>query len=146
MPTTIYFSGSITGGRDDVDFYVRIVERLVEMGHRVLSGGVTAAAIGASGEALDARSIFDRDMTWIEQVAREGGVLVAEVSKPSTGVGYEIAAARYLHRMPVICLYRPAYTTRCTAMVAGDPGIRTIEYALDGFDEMLDELARVVGE
>jgi hypothetical protein len=48
---------------------------------------------------------------------------------PSTGVGYEIAAARYKYKIPVICLYRPAHTSRCTAMVAGDRGIELIEYS-----------------
>ena len=55
-------------------------------------------------------------------------MLVAEVSTPSTGVGYEIATMRYRHDKPVICLYRPAYTARCTAMVAGDRNITLIEY------------------
>jgi hypothetical protein len=64
-------------------------------------------------------------MQWIE----EADVLVAEVSMPSTGVGYEIATARYRRDIPVICLYRPAYTKRCTAMVSGDLGIDLIEYA-----------------
>ena len=48
---------------------------------------------------------------------------------PSTGVGYEIATARYRYGIPVICLYRPAHTTRCTAMVSGDRGIELIEYS-----------------
>jgi len=50
------------------------------------------------------------------------------VSMPSTGVGYEIATARYRYDMPVICLYRPAFTKRSTAMVAGDAEIVLIEY------------------
>ena len=48
---------------------------------------------------------------------------------PSTGVGYEIAAARYKYGIPVICLYRPAHTARCTAMVSGDRGIELLEYS-----------------
>jgi hypothetical protein len=53
---------------------------------------------------------------------------VAEVSTPSTGVGYEIATARYRDSIPVICLYRPAFTKRCSAMVAGDREIVLIQY------------------
>ncbi len=63
---------------------------------------------------------------------------------PSTGVGYEIALARYHHDMPVICLYRPAYTKRCTAMVAGDRGLELIEYTDDTFDSMVERLAAAV--
>jgi 2'-deoxynucleoside 5'-phosphate N-hydrolase len=121
---TIYFSGSITGGRADVALYRRIVEVLEADGHEVLAGSVAVEHISDSGDPLDACFIFDRDMRWIEQAE----VLVAEVSTPSTGVGYEIAAARYLHDIAVICLYRAAYTKRCSAMVAGDRGVTLIEY------------------
>jgi hypothetical protein len=48
---------------------------------------------------------------------------------PSTGVGYEVATMRYHHRRPVICLYRREHTQRCSAMIAGDPGIELIDYS-----------------
>jgi len=38
----------------------------------------------------------------------------------------------------VVCLYRPAFTARCTAMVAGDRGIELIEYR--GLDDLLVRL------
>jgi nucleoside 2-deoxyribosyltransferase len=125
VPLTIYFAGAISGGRGDVAHYREIVSALESDGHRVLAGAVAAENVGADGERLESRAIFERDMQWIE----EADVLVAEVSTPSTGVGYEIATARYRRDIPVICLYRPAYTKRCTAMVSGDLGIDLIEYA-----------------
>jgi nucleoside 2-deoxyribosyltransferase len=131
---TIYFAGSITGGRADVAHYRRIVAALAEDGHRVLAGAVASETVGDSGEALDACAIFDRDVGWIA----EADVLVAEVSMPSTGVGYEIATARYRDRIPVICLYRAEFTKRCTAMVAGDRGVELIAY--EEAAEMLDRL------
>lgn len=124
MPLTIYFAGAITGGRGDVDHYRAIVEALETDGYRVLAGAVAAEHVGPSGEALDACAIFERDVGWLA----EADVLVAEVSTPSTGVGYEIATMRYRYGRPVICLYRPAFTARCTAMVAGDRGIELIKY------------------
>ncbi|HEY3056124.1 MAG TPA: nucleoside 2-deoxyribosyltransferase [Thermoanaerobaculia bacterium] len=125
---TIYFSGSISSGREDVETYRMFVTALERAGHRVLSGMVAAAHVSSAGEALPACEIFDRDVGWIDEVAREKGVLVAEVSRPSTGVGYEIALARYRYDIPVICLYRPAFTKRCSGMIAGDRGIYLIEY------------------
>ena len=121
---TIYFSGSITGGRADVALYRRIVEALESDGHRVLAGSVAAEHVTDGGDPLDPCFIFDRDLSWVEQA----DVLVAEVSTPSLGVGYEIAAARYRYEIPVICLYRPAYTKRCSAMISGDPGVQLVEY------------------
>ena len=124
MALTIYFAGSITGGRTDVALYREVIAALGADGHRVLAGAVAAEEIDATGESLDACAIFERDVRWVE----ESDVLVAEVSTPSTGVGYEIATARYRDRIPVICLYRPAFTERCTAMVAGDREIVLIQY------------------
>ncbi|MFP5245530.1 MAG: nucleoside 2-deoxyribosyltransferase [Thermoanaerobaculia bacterium] len=124
MPTTIYFSGSITGGRNDVPLYRRLVAALEEDGHRVLAGAVAAEDVSDGGEGLQRAEIFARDLAWLDAA----DVVVAEVSMPSLGVGYEIAYARYARRIPVICLWRPAYARRCSAMIAGDSGIELIEY------------------
>lgn len=124
MTLTIYFAGSISGGRGDASHYRTLVAALEADGHRVLAGAVASESIGAGGEPLDSEAIFERDLGWIA----EADLLVAEVSMPSTGVGYEIATARHRDGIPVICLYRPEYTQRCTAMVAGDRGITLIPY------------------
>jgi hypothetical protein len=140
MSRTIYFSGAISAGREDLPSYRRIVDALERAGHRVLAGAVTDSSIGAAGEQRPAAEIFARDMAWLEEVAAERGVLVAEVSRPSLGVGYEIATGRYHFGMPVICLYRPAFTRRCSGMIAGDPGVRLIEYTDESAPRMLEEL------
>ena len=142
MPRTIYFSGSISGGRRDVPLYRQIVAAMEAEGHRVIAGNVIADHIGDDGEAIEPGAIFSRDLRWID----EAEVLVAEVSMPSIGVGYEIAAARYRNRMPVIALYRPAHTRRCTAMIAGDEAIRLIEYSDDSVDSMLGKLSAALRE
>jgi nucleoside 2-deoxyribosyltransferase len=130
----IYFAGAISGGRADVAHYREIVRALEADGYRVLAGAVAAEHVGAGGEALTSCDIFERDVGWLA----EADLLVAEVSMPSTGVGYEIATMRYRYGRPVIALYRPAYTSRCTAMVSGDRGIELIEY-----DALPDLLARL---
>src|SRR4051812_43119650 len=104
----VYFAGSITGGRGDVAHYRAIVAALEADGHAVLAGAVASEHVGASGEPLTACDIFDRDVGWLA----EADLLVAEVSTPSTGVGYEIATMRHRYGKPVIALYRPAFTTR----------------------------------
>lgn len=126
--------------------YRRIVEALEGEGHRVLAGMVTSRSVSDGGEALSSPEIFRRDMGWLEEVAAAGGVLVAEVSRPSHGVGYEIAAARYRFRIPVICLWRPAFTRRCSGMIAGDEGIELIEYTDETMEEMLARLSAALRE
>lgn len=140
MPTTIYFSGSISGGRQDVGLYRRIVVHLEAQGHLVLAGAVATESISAGGEALVEQAIFERDLAWIAETAAAGGALVADVSVPSTGVGYEIAVARYSFGIPVIALYRPAHTRRCSAMIRGDAGIVTLDYQEEYLDSLLDRL------
>ena len=144
MARTIYFSGSISGGREDLAYYKRFVDALQSAGHRVFAGMVTSDSVGADGESLHAREIFDRDLGWIEEVAAAQGLLVAEVSRPSIGVGYEIAAARYRFGMPVICLWRPAFTRRCSGMVAGDPTIKVIHYADHAVGDAIMELLQAI--
>jgi nucleoside 2-deoxyribosyltransferase len=134
MPLTIYFAGAISGGRGDVAHYRQIVDALRADGHHVLAGAVAAEEVSAAGETLDPCAIFERDVDWLSQA----DLIIAEVSTPSTGVGYEVAMARYRYDIPVICLYRPAYTKRCTAMVAGDRGLELIEY-----DDAAKMLARL---
>jgi nucleoside 2-deoxyribosyltransferase len=131
---TIYFGGAISGGRADVAHYRRVVDALTADGHRVLAGAVASEDVTAHGEALDPCAIFERDLAWIA----EADVLVAEVSMPSTGVGYEIASMRYRYGRPVICLYRAGHTKRCSAMIAGDRGIELIAY--EDTAEMLGRL------
>jgi 2'-deoxynucleoside 5'-phosphate N-hydrolase len=121
---TIYFAGAISGGRADVAHYRTIVRALEEAGYYVLAGAVASEEVSAQGESIDAAAIWARDLSWIE----EADVLVAEVSLPSTGVGYEVAAARYRYGKPVVCLYRAGHTTRCSAMISGDSGVELIEY------------------
>ncbi len=138
MGATIYFSGSITGGREDVTLYRRVIEALEADGHRVLAGAVAAEDVGDGGEALARGEIFARDLRWID----ECDLVVAEVSTPSHGVGYEIAYARWRRRIPVIALYRRGRTKRCSAMISGDPGVQFLDY--EDVDTVLESLRGAV--
>lgn len=140
----IYFSGSISGGRDDLALYQKLVALLVDAGFRVLAGEVTNSGVGAGGEAHDAPFIFERDLAWLDEVARGGGALVAEVTTPSLGVGYEIAAARYRFGIPVVALFRPQVWRRCSAMISGDPGVRLIEYDQEDLDSAVKKVVAAI--
>ena len=116
-----------------------MIDALEEDGHRVLAEAVATEHIGDCGEALALGEIFSRDLRWLD----ESDLVVAEVSTPSHGVGYEIAYARYVRRIPVIALYRRGRTKRCSAMISGDPGIRLLEYEeLEAVLESLREAVR----
>nr|XP_020769678.1 2'-deoxynucleoside 5'-phosphate N-hydrolase 1-like [Odocoileus virginianus texanus] len=77
---------------------------------------LAAAELDASGEAAAGgdRLIHDRDLAWLQQA----DVVVAEVTQPSLGVGYELGRAVALHK-PVLCLFRPQSGRVLSAMIRG---------------------------
>jgi len=118
----IYFAGSITGGRDDKEIYLQMIGLLGKRG-KVLTEHIGDAALTAQGEPLPREEIYRRDMAWLT----ESDAVVAEVTHPSLGVGYEISKTEDMKK-PLLCLYRPGEGRRLSAMIAGIPGIRVREY------------------
>ncbi|CAM9832428.1 unnamed protein product [Lampetra fluviatilis] len=103
MAPLIYFCGSVRGGRGDAALYAALIGHLQSHG-RVLTAHVGCQELGASGEAnLDEAYIYRRDMEWLEQA----DVVVAEVTQPSLGVGYEIGRAVAMKKN-ILCLFRPS--------------------------------------
>ena len=119
----IYFAGSIRGGSEDRNVYHTLIKGLQEFG-QVLTEHVGDPELTDSGEhGLSDEEIFRRDVSWIH----EADILVAEVTKPSLGVGYEIGLAESLDK-PAICLYRQTGETSLSAMVAGNPRLKVHVY------------------
>ena len=119
---TIYFAGSISGGRGDQAIYSQIIELLKQHG-TVLTEQFGQSSLTSVGENLADRDIHDRDLAWL----RKADVLVAEVTTPSLGVGYEIGRAVEWGK-PVICLYRQSPERRLSGMIAGCAGITVHMY------------------
>jgi nucleoside 2-deoxyribosyltransferase len=119
----IYFAGSIRGGRGDASLYQQIIALLRKHGEVLTEhvGDTNLTAVGEDGSS-DA-VIYERDMAWLTQA----DVVVAEVTVPSHGVGYEVARAEGLGK-PVLCLYRPGTARRLSAMLAGNSGLRCEAY------------------
>jgi len=109
----IYFAGAIRGGRDDTSIYLQIVSMLKRYG-RVLTEHVGDSNLDVRGEELSDQQIYDRDLEWL----RSCDCLVAEVTKPSLGVGFEIGKATEWE-IQVLCLYRPSESRSLSAMIAG---------------------------
>jgi nucleoside 2-deoxyribosyltransferase len=119
---TIYFAGSISGGRGDQAVYREIIELLKPHGI-VLTEHFGDATLTAAGEDLDDCAIHDRDLEWL----RRADVLVAEVTTPSLGVGYEIGRAVEWGKR-VVCLHRPVEGRRLSGMIAGCAGVAVHTY------------------
>jgi hypothetical protein len=118
----IYFAGAIRGGREDAALYLQIVERLSEYGE-ILTEHIGDAELSALGEEGDDNWIHDRDLAWL----KEAECLVAEVTVPSLGVGYEIGKATEWGKR-VLCLFRPVGGRSLSAMIAGSSDAQVREY------------------
>ncbi len=121
-PAVIYFAGSIRGGRGDRALYTEIIRALKKYG-RVLTEHIADEALTDSGECLSDADIHDRDLDWL----RSATCMVAEVTTPSLGVGYEIGRA-VEWGIPILCLFRTVSGRRVSAMIAGSKGVRMEEY------------------
>jgi nucleoside 2-deoxyribosyltransferase len=135
----IYFAGSIRGGRNDVALYRRVIALLREYGE-VLTEHVGDAGLVPTGEdGLSDQAIYERDMAWLA----DADVVVAEVTVPSHGVGYEIARAEAMAK-PILCLYRPSAGRRLSAMLAGNPALEHETYeSIQGLDPILERFLQV---
>jgi nucleoside 2-deoxyribosyltransferase len=119
----IYFSCSLTGGRRDEQIYSDIVSHLTELGHEVPTAHLADPAVMDLEKVVEPADVFARDIGWIEAC----DALLAEVSTPSHGVGYEIAYALGLGK-PVLCCFRRG--ERVSKMITGNdsPGLVVRDY------------------
>lgn len=114
LSVRIYFSGSIAGGRDNLPIYQHIVAYLKALGHAVPTEHVADPNVLTGERAVPPREVYERDVAWLES----SDAVIADISTPSLGVGYEIACA--LQRgMPVLCVYREGLFV--SKMITGNP-------------------------
>jgi len=135
----VYFSGSIRGGEPDRDWFQRLIRHISGQG-KVLTENSFGYSY-AEEIRFDDTWIYERDMDWL----READALVAEVSAPSLGVGYEIAKAEEWGK-PILLLYREAPGRKPSAMLNGNKNLELFvfteeEAALNAVDRFLSPLS-----
>lgn len=129
----IYFACSITGGRDDQSVYQKIVDALHDFDHHVPTALLATPDVMELEGIVDPVEVYKRDVAWIESC----DLLIAEVTTPSHGVGYEIGYALGLGK-PVLCLYRKGVTVSKMLLGNRDPNLEMMSY------ETSDEAVRIV--
>lgn len=110
----IYFACSITGGRAFESVYQEFTRALLAEGHAVPTAHLAGSNVMALEKVIDPRVVYDRDVTWI----RACDALIAEVSVPSHGVGYEIGFALSEGKR-VLCLAQAGLAV--SKMITGNP-------------------------
>ena len=120
----VYFSASIAGGRKYLQTYQQMVEHIKKLGHYIPSEHIVLPDVLKYKKEHSAEDIYTRDIEWV----KESDAMVAEVSNPSLGVGYEICYALRLKK-PVLCLYQKGLFI--SRMITGNTstGMSVVEYS-----------------
>jgi 2'-deoxynucleoside 5'-phosphate N-hydrolase len=136
----IYFAAAIRAGRDDAPIYAKIIDHLKK------HGTVLSEHFGDNAEVMrkdahqDEKHIHDRDMSWL----LDSDVVVAEVTTPSLGVGYELGRA-VENKKHVLCLYRPEKEKKLSAMIRGSDAVvenyESIEEAMHIIDAFFKRIS-----
>lgn len=136
----IYFACAITAGREYADRYQTIIDAIKAGGGAVLSELFADQSIDpgkGTAQASTPHGIWKTDLSWIKQASG----IIAEVSQPSFGVGYEIAKAHEWN-IPVLALYNPQPGKKLSSMIVGSPNVTVFEY--QRIDEVSSEIARFI--
>ena len=109
----IFFAGSIRGGRQLIPTYQYIINFLKSRDYSVISEHVAAEGLEKVEATMTEQEIYEKDANWVE----ESDCVIADITVPSIGVGYEICHA-IKHKKPVLCVYQEG--ANASAMVLGN--------------------------
>ena len=114
----VYFAGSIRGGRADAELYNRVIAYIKQ---RAVVLTEHVGAIDLRESAADSE-IYSQDTAWL----READLLIAECTRPSLGVGYELA---YAEARGIPChVFYDRNRAELSAMLSGNPYFRIHPY------------------
>lgn len=125
----VYFAGAIRGGREKAIDFKKMVDFIEENGSTVLDKHVADVNLTNKGEVVSNEEIYERDIAWI----KECDIVIAEVTTPSLGVGYELAFAQSIKKK-VYTLSEEE--TKVSALIMGNKSFQNYKYKT--LDEALD--------
>ena len=136
----IYFAGSIRGGEPDREWFQQLIQHIKQYAQVMTEHSFDYSYDDEIKK--DDVWIYTTDMGWL----RESNAVIAEVTAPSLGVGYEIAKAEEWG-IPVLMLYRDSPNRAPSAMLNGNKNPPLIIYnekkeAIDAINEFIKELRR----
>lgn len=113
----IYFTAATTGDGEFMEQEREIIAQIKALGHTLSSGQqIITPRLLRKDAQLSPEQIFSRE----KQAIEEADCVVAEVTKPSSGVGGEIVYA-LVHHKPVLALFYKDAENKLSPMIAGNP-------------------------
>ncbi len=107
MPLKVYYAASVRGAGRDLEATRKAIQTIKEAGHVALT-----EHLAGSSESLSDQQVYQRDMRLLEQA----DLLIADVTFPSLGVGFEICKAIQLNK-PVYLVAREG--VKVSKLIAG---------------------------
>ena len=130
----IFFSHRMLNERGNANLCRQIVSLLGEYGE-VLTEQISEEGMITRSQGMDPAYIFEQDIDWLH----DADVVVAEVSTPSLGVGYEIGLAQSLEKR-ILCLYREQEDKGLSTMISGNRYLSIAQYeSIDDIDVSLKD-------
>jgi len=123
----IYCAGPLKGDQTYHKFHEKIVEHVNALGHTALS---ELNSEFKSAFLLNDHEIFNRDIKWLDR----SKTVIAEVSGPSLGVGFEISYALYKKKIPVLALVKNDSDNLSSMIMGCDSELLTIKRYSDEED------------
>jgi hypothetical protein len=139
----VYLAASMRGGGDGKGWEaLRRLANIVEgLGHMPMNEVCADKAPKVKATGKGDRYLFNRDMAWLELA----DCLIADVTYPSLGVGYEVAVAVREHDIPVLALCHEELPV-LSALFEGntDPLFHLERYS--GPEDLQDKVRRFLGK
>ena len=130
----IYFACSITGGREFESTYQELIRALLTDGHEIPTAHLAESNVVDLEAVASAREVYERDVIWL----RKADAVIAEVSVPSHGVGYEVGFALSAGK-PGLCLWLEG--RKISKMISGNPHPNLVAKTYENTEEAIS-LAR----
>ena len=132
----VYISGSIYGGRQKVENYKAIIEKIEEFAE-VLNKNIIDDDVIEKETFQKDNEIFED----LENKMREADFILADVTVPSLGVGYEIGFSDMIGKK-IIAIYDLNDIEKVSTMIRGNERIKLIGY--HKIEEITDNLERLL--
>ncbi|MCS6961670.1 MAG: nucleoside 2-deoxyribosyltransferase [Deltaproteobacteria bacterium] len=127
----IYFASAVRSV--DVQQSTRPIIEILRGFGKVLTEHIPTVE-GMGDTKITDEEVYKRDLNWLYQA----DIVVANVSIPSLGVGYEIGIAEKLK--PVVCIFDENSPARLSAMISGNANLTLITF------RNIDELERKLSD
>jgi nucleoside 2-deoxyribosyltransferase len=132
---TIYLACTVRGDRGGVLAGRAVCERLIALGHDVLTTHLLADDVNEAESTLSEADVYRRDLEWLSRC----DVLVAEASGSSYGVGFEVGyvlGRAGVSGQRVVLLYDTARHSSVSRLITGNCDAHCTTVGYSSIDEL----------